>query len=287
MADDNLSRKSYAAFMAGEQPYIRLYIEFEQPIGIADFVGAFSGLSDQYDKYMRANHPDIAPDADLYIKEVRNGSFEADLLPWLAVSYPAMLNVMSNAVTVEDFVTRWGKRIANYLVPGGRDKTATSSDLKSFVDSLAAIAHDTAGTMRLEAIAFEDGKRKIKAAAKFTTAEAKVAQREIERHQIELGHPRLDVRERVLMTFTQSNIKNVEPGKRSSERVLISDLHDKDLPLIYGGTLIEERLKHEIRDEDENVFKKGFVVDASLETKNGRAVAIRVTELHQIIDIGS
>jgi hypothetical protein len=273
--------------MADGAPFIRLYIHFEQPIEIKDFVGAFTSIGDQFDKFMRANHPDLASEADLYIKQIHSGSIVADLLPWLAMSLPTIIDAMGQVQTVEDFVIRWGSRIAKYTTPGGRDEQATRSDLKDFIDGVAAIANDTNGTMRVEAIAFEDGEKKIKAAAHFTTAQAQAARLEMERHQIEMGVPRLSIHKRVLMTFTQSNIKNVEPGKRSSERVLIQDLHSKDLPLIYGGQIIEERLKHEIRDEDENVFKKGFIVDASLETKNGRPVAIRVTELHQIIDIAA
>ncbi len=44
-------------------------------------------------------------------------------------------------------------------------------------------------------------------------------------------------------------------------------------------------MKHEITEADENIFKKGFMVDVNVETKGGRPVAYRVTNLHQVIDL--
>jgi hypothetical protein len=49
--------------------------------------------------------------------------------------------------------------------------------------------------------------------------------------------------------------------------------------------MAEQRIKHEIREADENLFKKGFIVDVNVQTKGGRPVGYRVTNLHQVIDL--
>ncbi len=49
--------------------------------------------------------------------------------------------------------------------------------------------------------------------------------------------------------------------------------------------MTEKRIKHEIAEADENVFKRGFVVDINVQLHGGRPVAYRVKHLHSIIDI--
>jgi len=66
---------------------------------------------------------------------------------------------------------------------------------------------------------------------------------------------------------------------------MVEAISDRELPLVYASDLAEQRMKHEITEADENIFKKGFMVDVNVETKGGRPVAYRVTNLHQVIDL--
>jgi hypothetical protein len=68
--------------------------------------------------------------------------------------------------------------------------------------------------------------------------------------------------------------------KRTGERVIIEEIARVDRPLIYASELAERQIKHEMIEADENVYKKGFVVDVYIETKNDRPVAYKVTNLH-------
>jgi hypothetical protein len=87
------------------------------------------------------------------------------------------------------------------------------------------------------------------------------------------------------MLFVQSNIKRPAMEKRTGERVIIEEIAKADRPLIYASELAEQQIKHEMIEADENVYKKGFVVDIYIETKNDRPVAYKVTNLHQVIDL--
>ena len=57
----------------------------------------------------------------------------------------------------------------------------------------------------------------------------------------------------------------------------------KALALTYGSQMAEERVRHEIRDDEYNVYKKGFVVDVNVQKRNGKPVAYSVTHVHQIV----
>jgi hypothetical protein len=72
------------AFMARRRPYepahIILNIETKNPIELTDFVWAFTSVASQYEKFIRSHYPEMSHDANIFIREVRAGSIEADLL---------------------------------------------------------------------------------------------------------------------------------------------------------------------------------------------------------------
>jgi hypothetical protein len=276
----SVGKPTYEEAMKGHPPHLIMTLETKDPIEVGDFVGAFTSLANQYEKYVTAEFPGHEGDANVYVAEVKEGSIVAILIEYGGYA----LAGTGGLVLLDDFVERLGNRIRQYTKSGGRDLEATKSDLRDFHNALAAVAHDPDGSVRLEAAVFEDGERKIRVAFKFKTSEARHAEREIENHKTELEGKASDPQRRVLMTFVRSDIRTTETGKRSGELVLIETISKKPRPLIYASELAEERIKFEIRDE-ESIYKKGFVVDVYVETRNDKPVAYRVTDVHQVIEL--
>lgn len=192
---------------------------------------------------------------------------------------------MDQILIVEQFVKFYSERLSKYFHAGGRDDEAGSRDLKEFMGQVTAIANDPNGNSKIEAVYFENGQRKIKAALKFDTSKAKIAVEQINNHRREIEKISGVNHTRVLMIFQQSNIKMPAVGKRTGEQVLIEAISDRTLPLIYASQLAEEKIKHEIKEADDNIFKKGLVVDVNVEMRTDKPVAYKVTELHQVIDL--
>lgn len=282
---DNPRERTYDAVMAGEPAHIVLNVDTKNPIELGDFVSGFTAISSQYDKFIRERYPDLAGESRIFVREVRAGSIEADLVPWALLGVSAVINAMDQVLIVEAFVRAYGARLSNYFREGGRDAEASKSDLKDFMGAVAAIANDPDGKATLKAVYFEGSAKKVKAAIAFDTPQARQAVRQIEGQRLEIEHRSSADYTRVLMVFSQSNIKDTTVGKRTGERVTIESILEKDLPLIYASDLAEQQIKHEIRVADENVYKKGFVVDVNVETRGGNAVAYRVTNVHQVIDL--
>jgi hypothetical protein len=287
--NDNLSGCAYDGLMTAVPAHIIVKIKVKRPIDLGDFVSAFTAVASQYDKFIREKHPDLSSEARIFVSEVRRGSIVADLIPFLTHdliggAYSVIEPIEQIAITHE-FIRYYGSKLKAYFKLGGKDEDATRSDLRDFMGAVTAIANDPNGRASIEAVAFEDGKKRIKAAIKFNTSEAKRAQHQIEAQQRQLEKRDHADYERVLMVFTQANIKAPPVGKKTTERVKIEAISDRDLPLIYASALAEQRIKHEIQEADENVFKKGFIVDVNVETVGGRPVAYRVTNSHQVIDL--
>lgn len=268
-----------------EGPHIELVLDLKDPIEVGDFVAAFAALEGEFDRFVRARFPDLQSASEIYVTEVRQGSIVAELVPWIVLTGQAALTIpagMDAMMVVEDFVRRWSTRVGAYLKPGGKTEEADKAALRDFMGAVAAVAKDRDGEARLRAV---DGDRRISVEFRFGTPEARIAQEGIEAHRRTLEAAHGADHRRMLMTFVQTNTKSIGLGTRTGERVIIGDLFRRDLPLIYASALAEERIKHEIREADENVFKKGFVVDVSVALRNGRPLAYRVTELHQVIDL--
>jgi hypothetical protein len=49
--------------------------------------------------------------------------------------------------------------------------------------------------------------------------------------------------------------------------------------------MARERIEDEIREDEKNVYKKGFLVDCYVEKFNGKPVAYRITQIHDIIPL--
>ena len=87
------------------------------------------------------------------------------------------------------------------------------------------------------------------------------------------------------MVFKRSDVGPASVGVRSGERVIIEEVSEADLALIYGSTLSEERIKDQMRNTEENIYHKGFVVDVNVMTRAGKPLAYAVTNVHQVIDL--
>lgn len=275
---------SYNRAMSEAPAVLHLRIQTVDPVEIDAFVGAFTSLAEEYRRDIRENYPDADPEARIFVKEVRKKCIEADLIPYVMAAAPFVAQ-MDQVIIVEQFVRTWGKRITSLVSGNLGDWSPKKSELKTLVDATEAIARDPNASSTLEAVTFEDGKSQIRASFQFHTSQAKDAQITIDGVYKALEKPTGADHERVLMLFTRSDVGKATVGKRSGERVFIEEVHGKALALMYVSELAEERIKHEIREAEDNIYKKGFVVDVNVRMVGGKPSVYAVTNLHEIIDL--
>ncbi len=272
--------------MREQRALLTLTLHTDEPVELGDFVGAFTSLANEFDRFVGAEYPDARSDPKMYVKEVRHGSIEADIFTGIQAITPIAMASIDQIMLLEDFVKRWGERFKAILTGSySKDELQSSSELKDWADTAKAIASDPIASHSLEAAYFEDGKREIRASFKFTAPEARTALQNIEDRKKALAKPDHHAHERVLMIFTRSDVNDADVGKSSGERVKIEELSDKSLSIMYGSEVAEARIKHEIRDADENVYKKGFVVDVIVKLRSGKPIAYSITNVHDVLDL--
>lgn len=276
--------KKYSQPMGESPAHIILNLNTKEPIELGDFVGAFVAMGNDYERFITERGIDNKTEAKIFVKEVRAGSIEADLVPWLSVFAPFIADI-DKVLLVEDFVRRWGARLSLLLDGKKEELPASTAELKDWSRMVEAIANDPDGRATIKAAAFEDGKKEVRAVVEFDTKQARQALGTINERRRQLENLDVDEKQRVLMIFTRSDVNDADINKRSGERVKIEELSDKPLALMYGSEVAEERIKHEIREVDDNVFKKGFVVDVLIKLRSGNPVAYSVTDVHDVIDL--
>ena len=282
---DNYELRSYADAMARGLPFIHLKLDVDQPVELSEFVASFTALASEYSRYVRRIDPGANPEATLYVREVRSGSIEADLVPWLTEMATLTLGAMGGANLIADFVNNYGDFIRSYLPSGKRRENVTKTELKEIGEQVAAIASIPDSKIEVAAIEVIDGERQVRAMFKFNTSEAVAIQAGTEAHKRELDQTARADWSRVLMIFTRSDVRAVAPGRRSGDQVIIEAISNKPLPVVYASDLAGRAIKYEIAQTPDNVHRKGFQVDVNVETRNGKPVAYSVTDLHSIIDL--
>lgn len=271
--------------MGENTPHIVLRLETRQPIELGDFVRAFTSLASEYERFVKEQRPDVTDQATIYVKHVKEGSIEAEL--WSAAVLTGGLAIahMDQLLILEQFVTQYGQRLGRFFTSGGRLPGASKKELSDFMGQVTAIANDPNGSAEILAAVYEDRARQVKATLRFKSSEAKTAVREIEAQKQEMESRTAADHERVLMRFVRPSIEKVSSHKRTGERALIEAVHAKPLAVVYASDLAREKIQHELREGENNIFRLLFDVDVNVELSQGTPIAYRIVAVHDITDI--
>lgn len=107
--------------------------------------------------------------------------------------------------------------------------------------------------------------------------EANAAQNQIRREIIELESPTSQPHEKVLLYWHQAKS---DPKSNTGDRGIIESISKTPVKVIFDS----EQLKVDILLNDENPLKSAYIVDAVVETINGRPALYKITHLHERFD---
>ena len=275
-----MAQATYAKLMSEGTPFIELRIYLSEPPDLLDLIGAFAAVGHQFEQYVARQYPKLQGEARLFVKEIRQGSIILDLIPHI----PGLIATMDAVLIVDNFVTRYRGLLAAFI--GGESPTSLSkSDTKDFLDTVRLVAKDKKGSAIISSAVFKQEGAEKHIEFQFSTQEAQQAQELLERKMIEHDRPIYETFQNVLMTFWQSNVADPPAGKKTTEKAVIEALHPKPLAITYETDEVRERIKYETREDERNLYQKGFFVDCHVERLRGRPVAYRITAVRDVIDL--
>jgi hypothetical protein len=275
-----MSDSGYSHLMRKSGAYISITLDLSEPVEVTDFARLFAGVGRQFDEYVESAHPSIAGHARIYIKEMRKGSIIADLM----AQVQDMIDFMDAVLIVTGFGSLIGWRLKKYI-SGEKVEGVDKADIADIADMVKAVANDADGKAVIESVEYKNGWWEKSLIIGFDTTQARVALETLESHKRDLDKKEGVDHPRVLMVFERSSIKDAKVHVGSGERVIIESLDKRAKPLIYASAMAERAIKSFTRTTDENIYKKGFVVDVNVELRQGRVVGYRVTHLHDVIDL--
>jgi hypothetical protein len=266
--------------MRDGQPFIEIRLCFSQPAELLDLVDLFAAISSQFERYMKSNYPDLDQHAKLYVRHIREGSIIIELVPIMQT----IIGTMDYTLIVDNFVQRYKDALHTYL--SGGKKESTRQEIRDYLGSVRAIARDTDGKAVISSAEYKETKTSKRVSFEFTTDQAREARNTLEAQNVQIELPALEVHNRVLMRFYQQNIAEPKIGSRKTgEKGIIESISLKPLSIIYETELAKERIYYEKKEDEHNIFHKGFYVDCYVERVNGKPVAYRIFDVHEIIDL--
>lgn len=254
-------------------------IHNSQPLDLLEFTTSLTALAREHEATMRERAPSVpAEETRLLVVDVRKGSIILELAPALApfVSTAEFIN------TSIDFVEKLKKGYDALKKVGGRLTDPSVQRLKNFGDAVQTVASDTDGRLRVFASHREKG------ILQEFVIEKEEAQRVIENtieQRRQLENISTAPLQKVLMQLYQTSADSPKIGKRNPEKGIIEQVDMTPRPLVYVSDQAGARIKDEILNSDANAYKKGFIVDAAVETVGGRPRLYRITSVYDVIDL--
>lgn len=259
---------------AGE--YLTLRIEYSEPIELLDLSRLFASLAEQYDSYAVEAHKTGRGVARFYVKEIRSGSVEVDIVT-------QVIGLMDQALIVGGFASLFSKRVRKFI--SGQFQSESKRAGRWVADIVSAVAKDPNGRMELKKIDITEGPQSAKVVVEFNSDEAQTALTNA--MQLVLGPETPEeenrFRQRVIMRFTRPDFFDADVNKSTGERVIIDEISERPLPLIYASELAEDKIKSVIRER--RIFKLGFNVDVYEHRIGDKLKGYKLVEVHQIFEL--
>lgn len=260
--------------------YLTVTLDLSEPVEIGDLAAFYSGLGAQFESFLKQNYPDVRGEAKIFVKEIRSGSIISDIFP----NIPDLVGYMDTVLIVTGFASLISKRVRS-LAHGSHIVGASKSDLQEVGKTIRALSNDTKGALIIASMKYDQGIWHKNIELKFSTSDARAAERTIEDQKNSIDNISHSDFSKVVMFFERSAKSKSDVLRPTGELVVIEEINSKPKSLIYASESAERIIKREIRESDDNIYKKGFIVDANVKKKEGKIIAYAITNVHQIIDL--
>lgn len=266
--------------MTEGRPFIELQIGLSNPPELSDLLGALAAFGRLFDEYLAKEHPALAGETRLLVKEIRQGSTVLELLP----DIPALLATMDSVLIVDNFVTRYRTVLTDFM-SGRSPPNVPANEIKDYLNTVKLLARDKKGSAKISSAVYKKSGTKHHIEFQFDTGGAQRATDLLERRTIELDTPIHEVKENVFMVFWQSNLDEKQPGRRTGQKAIIEAITPKPLAIRYATELVKQRFTYWIGKGDKNIYKLGFYIDCYVERLRGKPVAYNIYNLADVIDL--
>lgn len=258
---------------------LRICIKNSQPVELLDLTRALTALSDEYRRHIDdlGLSPVEEGQVKLFIKEIRSGSIEIDLLDMIPYAAPALVALGDNFNTVVDFARNLRACLDWFLRKEGDRPQATQERqrMKNMYSILEPVAKDRGSQMVVApVINGKVGNLTIN----VLSLDSNAAQNEITRETELLREPVKGFHEKVLLRWYQT--RN-DTSTATGDKAIIEALAERPVKTVFLG----ESGKARMLNMEENFFRRAFLVDVQVDTICGKPALYKITAVHDTVDL--
>ena len=262
--------------MTDQQPSISIRYQSRQPVDLVTFTNSLARFGTHYTRYAKKSDiPLISEEYRLFIKEVRHGSIEVDLVSAAGVIAGAIGDVRLFVEFGKEFISLTKFFLGESARPDDLDKRKCE-DIRQI---MAPIAENTGSSMNLN---FGDNAQPT-INVRINSIEANAIQNSAIREIELLKEPSSEIREEVLLRWEQAkNTPGVESGQ-TADRAIIDEIDEKARKVYFPET--SRSIKEEMIGSDDNFFSKAYLVNVEVLVTQRKIVGYKIIELHDTFDL--
>lgn len=261
--------------MQTEADVLRVNLSPSKPVELADFVRSCNALANEYNAFASAKSLD---ECRLYVKEVRKGSIELDLVAACFGVVDAVQQVLPFVETgnaIADFLAHV-RGVVDWLKSGNanaRNNPYTGKTLDNVSAFLDPVAKDRNATVTINALTVNGD---VNAPLVVGNSDANYVQNAKRIVDAENASPNVKRVEGVMLRWYQSRNSD-EP---SGDKAIIDTISPRPLRTVFA----DRKLKTLLMSVEENIFKCAWLVDAVVEFLDGVPKLYRIESIERLPD---
>lgn len=249
-------------------------IKNNQPIELLELTRSLVALANNFNRYASTHGKSIEDrGAKLYVKEIRSGSIEIELVELVSV---AVLPFAENVNTILDFANYLFHAVNFYRSASGNKPPLEPAECKEITSILNPVANDYGSQLNM-AVTINGGVI-INNVISYEDSLMIQANLEQEYKTLKSGTIADDIEEMVVLTFYQARS---DISSKAGNKGIIESISPHPMNIIFGT----ESIKSEMLHSDINPLKTAYVVDARVETIQGKPSIYRILALHEYFDL--
>jgi hypothetical protein len=261
--------------MSEIQPTLRLYLETERPIEVADFSAAINSIARQYEAFAsRRGIERGAENAKLLVSSVQPGSIDISFI----TGWPEILGVavsvqpaLEQIKIVNEFANHLRYLLEKFL-PKKKTTPVDTQSVRDCEDAINIVKPTAQGGGSQSILVIKDSIINIKHSdAKEIIGNATRVKRALE-------NPKSSLHEHVAMIWKRLDRDPTKSQRSSPDKAQIDSIDRKAKPVFFVEPL--KHLKQQMIEDETNSYQQVYFVDVYVNRIDGRAVSYKVVGYH-------
>ena len=259
-----------------EEDILRVNLSPSKPVELADFIKSCSAIMNEYNSFAETKD---SSQGKLFIKEVRKGSIEIDLVTSLTGVFSVTQTVMpflESTNIIGDFVEHL-RGVFGWLKEGGSggDNSYSANTIKNGGEILAPIVKDEKASMCFSPVVNINGN--VNAPIFISNNDSRLIQQASNRLLNEMSTPNLECVEDVILKWSQ--VRNNTNIKDKRYKSIIQSISEKEVSTVFA-----DKSQMAIFQEDKSFFKCLWLVTVFVERIDGVPKLYKIEKIERLED---